>query len=213
MVVGLTEYFIISLAAIFVIVNPLTTAFVFLSLLPRATRKTRKKIALQGCYTALSILIIFALVGGFIFKLFSVSLGAFRIAGGIILLLIAVRMVLSHTGEHDEHALDEEDFGKEIAIIPLAIPFMSGPGAIATVMLLTNEAPSPLHIFFVLLAAAVVITACYFALVYAEAVVNILGNTGKRVVTRLFGIILLVIAIQFIINGTIDTIPVFKAAL
>jgi len=205
---GLFDYWIITIAALFVIVNPLTTAFMFLSLLPRATETTRKTIAKRSSIIATAVFFVFAALGGVIFKMFGITIEAFRIAGGLILFGIALSMI--HKGMDEGESSSNTDvhpdgkITKDISVIPLAIPFMSGPGAIATVMILTSEAPTAWHLVLVFIAILVTTVSCYFAMLYSSFLVRLLGETGKEIVTRIFGIILAVIAVQFVINGVLE---------
>lgn len=205
---GLFDYWIITIAALFVIVNPLTTAFMFLSLLPRATDTARKTIAKRSSLIATAVFFVFAALGGVIFKMFGITIEAFRIAGGLILFGIALSMI--HKGMDEGESASTTDvhpdgrITKDISVIPLAIPFMSGPGAIATVMILTSEAPTAWHLVLVFIAILVTTVSCYFAMVYSSFLVRLLGETGKEIVTRIFGIILAVIAVQFVINGVLE---------
>lgn len=211
MVFGLFEYWLITLSALFVIVNPLTTAFAFVSLTSRATDAAREQLARRATLIAAGIFVTFALLGGVIFTLFGITLEAFRIAGGIILFGIAMGMIRRGQDEGEDVAAAEEQSGhrtgrlaQDLAVIPLAIPFMSGPGSIATVMILTSEAPTPWHLILVFVAIAFTTGACYFSMVYSRYLVRLMGETGKDIVTRLFGLILAVLAVQFVINGVSD---------
>lgn len=204
--IALYEYWLMTIAALFVIVNPLTTAFVFLSMLPTASEQVREQTARRAVIVSSGIFLTFTLLGGLIFQIFGITLEAFRIAGGIILFGIAMGMI--HKGRDEaETSRDQGVDGhgsRDISIIPLAIPFISGPGSIATIMILTSEAPSIWHIGLVILAIAMTTAACYFAMIYSQYLVRFLGDTGKEIITRLFGVILSVIAVQFIINGVLD---------
>lgn len=204
----LFEYWLITIAALFVIVNPLTTAFVFVSLLPRASTQLRNRVALRSSLIATGIFVAFALLGGVIFKLFGITLEAFRIAGGLILFGIAMGMIRKGQDEGEEVTGDDPHgdgrLANDISVIPLAIPFISGPGSIATVMILTKEAPTAWHVLLVFLSIVITTGACYLAMIYAHHLVRYMGETGKEIVTRLFGIILAVIAVQFVINGVLD---------
>ncbi len=204
------EYLLITIAAIFVIVNPLTTAFIFVSLLPRASEKRRRATAKRAVVVSTSIFFTFALLGGVIFQLFGITLEAFRIAGGIILFGIAMGMIRKGQDESEQDGEDDdgdplsEKKGQDVSIIPLAIPFISGPGSIATVMILTSEAPSIWHLGTVFLAILITTVTCFYAMVYSRFVVKYMGDTGKEIATKLFGLILSVIAVQFVINGIYD---------
>lgn len=203
------EYLIISVAALFVIVNPLTTAFVFVSLLPRASEAKRQRTARRAVVISTAVLLVFAVLGGAIFKLFGITLEAFRIAGGIILFGIAMGMIRQGRDESEQSNVEQSGDAHpaaehDVSIIPLAIPFISGPGAIATVMILTSEAPTAWHIGIVFLAILIATITCYFSMVNSKYLVRYLGETGKEIATKLFGLILAVIAVQFVINGTYD---------
>jgi len=204
------EYLTISFLAMFVIVNPLTTAFIFMAMLPNASEVERKTIALRSTKVATALLIGFALLGGIIFQLFGITLAAFRIAGGIILFGIAMGMIRkTDTSARDtakEIKAEHPRIADDISVIPLAIPFMSGPGAIATVMILTSEAPTIYHTGLVFLAVLVCMVTCYFAMMHSKLIVDYLGDTGKDILTKVFGLILAVLAVQFVVNGASDVI-------
>jgi multiple antibiotic resistance protein len=198
---GFWEYWAITISAIFVIVNPLTTAFMFMMLVPFGNVKERNAVAKRAVITSTIVLLVFVAMGGLIFKLFGITLYAFRIAGGIILFGIAMKML----GTRDEHENVANSKQKgDVAIIPLAIPFISGPGSIATVMILTSEAPSVYHLIILIAAIVITTTTCYFTMIYSDYIVKLIGNTGKDVVTRIFGLILAVVAVQFVLNGIIE---------
>ncbi len=207
---ALLEYLTISFLAVFVIVNPLTTAFIFMAMLPKATEVERKTIALRSTKVATALLIGFALLGGIIFQLFGITLAAFRIAGGIILFGIAMGMIRqAGTRERDtaeDIKADHPKIADDISVIPLAIPFMSGPGAIATVMILTTEAPTIYHIVLVFLAVFACMATCYYAMLHSKLIVDYLGDTGKDILTKIFGLILAVLAVQFVVNGTSEAV-------
>ena len=204
----LFDYWIITISALFVIVNPLSTGFVFLSLMPRSSEKTREAVARRATLIATGIFVVFALLGGLIFKLFGITVEAFRIAGGLILFGIAMGMIRKGVDEGEAAAGDDAHgdgrLAKDISVIPLAIPFISGPGSIATVMILTKEAPTGWHLLLVFLAIAITTGACYLAMINSKYLVRLLGETGKEIITRIFGVILSVIAVQFVINGILD---------
>lgn len=218
------EYLLITIAAIFVIVNPLTTAFIFLSLLPRADEQERQRVAKRAVVIATSIFFIFAILGGVIFQLFGITLEAFRIAGGLILFGIAMGMIRqgAQEAEQDDHdgivdeVMERKKAGKkpkqDISVIPLAIPFISGPGSIATVMIVTSEAPTPWHVGLVFLAILITTGTCYYAMLYSKYIVRLLGDSGKEIVTKVFGLILAVIAVQFVINGATDVYRTLQEA-
>ncbi len=204
-------YLLITIAGIFVIVNPLTTAFAFLSLTTRMKEAKRKEIALKATKISTGLFFIFALLGGVIFQLFGITLAAFRIAGGIILFGIAMGMIRSKEKEEDDRkqTKPEGEIADDISVIPLAIPFISGPGSIATVMILTSEAPTIYHTGLVFVAVLITTVTCYYSMVYSKVIVRYLGDSGKQIITKVFGLILAVISVQFVINGAANVLVDF----
>lgn len=211
---ALLEYFVIAIAGMFVIVNPLTTAFVFASLTPNALDAERQAIALRAVIASTIVLFSFALLGSLIFQLFGITLAAFRIAGGLILFGIAMGMLQrSESADHSKaDARPSGSIADDISIVPLSIPFISGPGAIATAMILTSEAPDPWHVIVVFVAILATTVCCYFTMVHSRHVTRVLGESGRKILTKIFGLILAVIAVQFVINGTADAVSDFLAA-
>lgn len=207
-------YLLITIAGIFVIVNPLTTAFAFMSLTTRMGTNQRKAIALKATKISTSLFFLFALLGGVIFQLFGITLAAFRIAGGIILFGIAMGMISSGKDEEEDEdegvKKGEGEIADDISVIPLAIPFISGPGSIATVMILTSEAPTIYHTIIVFLAILFTTVTCYYSMIYSKVIVRYLGDSGKQIITKVFGLILSVIAVQFVINGIASTLVDFQ---
>lgn len=208
---GLIEYFFVAMAAVFVIINPLTTAFVFASLTTRASEGQREEIARRACLIATAMLFTFALLGSVIFQLFGITLAAFRIAGGLILFGIAMGMLQrSEEAEHDQEGnAPSGRIADDISIVPLAIPFISGPGAIATTMILTSEAPDRWHVIVVFIAVLATTVSCYYAMLNSRHVIRFLGESGRKILTKVFGLILAVIAVQFVLNGLGEALGAF----
>jgi multiple antibiotic resistance protein len=202
-------YLLITIAGIFVIVNPLTTAFAFMSLTTRMKEERKREIALRATKISTGLFFIFALLGGVIFQLFGITLAAFRIAGGIILFGIAMGMIRSQGEDERKQTKPEGDIADDISVIPLAIPFISGPGSIATVMILTSEAPTIYHTGLVFVAVLVTTVTCYYSMVYSKVIVKYLGDSGKQIITKVFGLILAVISVQFVINGAANVLVDF----
>lgn len=213
---ALAEYFFIAIIGMFVIVNPLTTAFVFASLTADAEDDEREQVARRAVMTASAMLFAFALLGSLIFQLFGITLAAFRIAGGLILFGIAMNMLnKSEAPDHDKGDVRKSKalLAQDISIVPLAIPFISGPGAIATAMILTSEAPGFWYTIVVYVAILTTTISCYFTMVYSKHVIRWLGQSGRRILTKVFGLILAVIAIQFVLNGVGDAVTDFMVGL
>jgi multiple antibiotic resistance protein len=156
-----------------------------------------------------TILILFTLMGGTILKVFGITIGAFRIAGGLILFGIAMSMLSAQksrvriTPGEEVEAQSKDD----ISIVPLAIPLISGPGAIATVMALQTQADSYLKTGVIILAILTAGLISYITYRYASTFLAKIGETGLNIMTRLLGLILAVMSVQFVINGIRDSFP------
>ncbi len=199
----LTEYALLCFTTLLTLVNPLGIAPVFLALTDRFDTAQRRSIAKKGASTAALILIIFALVGSAIFSFYSITLDAFRIMGGILFFRSGLRMleaIVSRTRStpaEQEEGMDHDD----IAISPVGIPVIAGPGAITAAMMLSAQAESYIHYGILLAAILITLIITYFVFRGADRLAARLGATGMRIIQRIMGIILMVIAVQFIING------------
>ena len=188
-----------------VIVDPVGTAPLFVSLTEGRSDEERQRTARTGVLVAAAILFVFALAGKELLAALGVSLAAFRIAGGALLFLVAIDMVFarqsglrSTTWSEDAEAQQRDD----VSVFPLGIPLIAGPGAIASVMLLMGEAAGSLVAKAVVLAVlAVVLIVTYACLRASAGLVRLLGITGTNVVSRVLGIVLAALAAQFIIDG------------
>ena len=197
------EFAAISLSSIFFIVDPLGTAPIFLAITEGQTAKERNRTALRANVVTFLILVVFAFVGEWILKLLRVTISSFQIAGGILIFTIALSMLQvrrsrAKSTPQEEH---EKQEGEDVAIFPLAIPMLSGPAAITTVMVLINLATSPLHRMLVILSITLTGLFCYLILRASGTLLNLLGRTGINVLTRLMGLLLAVISVQFVIDG------------
>ena len=205
-----------AIIAIVVISNPISTSAIFIALTERMSRKQKQDTIKKSLTYSAGILILFALTGLLLFKIFGFTIGAFRIAGGVLLFTTAVGMLNPKTSQ--EEATDVPD---NIALIPLSIPFTAGPGTIVTVVVLMSEVENIMHstdLFtgivcalgvFVGIAACLGVT--YVMLAKSDLIDGTLKEGGRRVVTTLMGLIVMAIAIQFFINGIKDILPDFMA--
>jgi multiple antibiotic resistance protein len=156
--------------------------------------------------TAFVILTAFALAGSYIFKLFDITLPAFEIAGGIILLLIGLEMLQAkrsatqETHPETEAASTKDDAG----IVPMGIPMLAGPGAITSVMVLVGQAQTRWQMVAILLAIAITAAICFVVLGSATRVATVLGETGIRILVRIMGLLLVALAVQYFVNGMVD---------
>jgi multiple antibiotic resistance protein len=188
--------------AIFAIVDPMGNIPIFYTLTHRFTKEERLRIAKRATIAAIITLVVFGLIGQYIFMLFSITIPAFRIAGGLLLFRIAFNMLYGITpGTKSTEKEKEESMEKDmIGIVPLGIPLLAGPGAISTVMLYNSQGTiGNTIIVFVSIFATLLIT--YFFLINVDGIFNKLGRVGSRAISRIMGLILSAIAIQFLING------------
>jgi multiple antibiotic resistance protein len=202
--------FITSLVSLFVILDPLGNVFPYLALtadLPYADTRT---VPGKACLYSFFILAIFALAGRFIIAFFGISIAAFQIAGGFILFRISIDMIhgRGHFNRLDtSSSLKAEEYG-DIALVPLAVPLMAGPGSITTVLVLTSRARTPAESLTVLAAAIVILVVTYFCFIYADRILGLIKETSLRLLTRIMGLILTALAVQFIIQGLKSAFPV-----
>ncbi len=202
MVKTLQELFLIFTSVLF-IVDPLTAVPTFLAMTQRDVPAVRRLMARRGAWTCAITLTAFALGGSVIFRLFGITLGAFKIAGGVLIGLTALDMVQARRSQQKETPIEKaEGIEKEdVGIMPLGVPMLAGPGAISTVMVLAGTSKSPVTTAG--LYGAIVVTALlsYVTLAGAMRVEQRLGQTGMRILTRLMGLVLSAIAVQFIVDG------------
>jgi multiple antibiotic resistance protein len=199
---GELSFFLGAFAALLTIVNPFSTASIFLTITRGDSKRKKRTMVKKACWTAFFVLLIFAILGSYILSFFSITIDAFKIAGGILVTGVGLRMVRAKrehlpTEREKKAAADKED----ISVIPLAIPMMSGPGAMATALVLMGSAETTFSSAMVLLAIISVILISYFVLVNASIVDKYLKESGKRVADRIMGLIVLVVGVQFIIDG------------
>jgi multiple antibiotic resistance protein len=210
---NIAQFFAVALTSTFFLVDPIAAVPAFLIMTDSAEPEHRRRMAKRAAWTCFVVLSIFAVGGTLIFKLFGITLPAFRIAGGLILLFIGMDMLQARrpktkeTPTETEEALEREDVG----IIPLGIPMLAGPGSISTVMVMMGGAPAWWYAIPLFLAIGMTAFASYWILAAANRVRGYLGETGIRVLTRLMGLLLTAIAVQFILNGLTD-VPMLRSS-
>ncbi len=193
-----------SFIAFLVIIDPPGTAALFVAMSRGVSAHERRRIAWRATVLAGSILFAFALVGSALLEALGIGLPAFRIAGGLLLFLLAFEMVFArHSGlrgvtrSEDEEAEQRHD----ITVFPLAFPLIAGPGAMTSVLLLTGEAPGMGEVLAILAVLALVLAILLATLLQATLVLRLLGVTGSNVIGRVLGIILAALAVQFVLDG------------
>jgi multiple antibiotic resistance protein len=200
------RFSLLALSSIFFLVDPFAALPTFLAITEGSDAARRRRIARKGALTALIVLSAFAFAGEEIFRIFGITLPAFEIAGGVILLLIGLDMLQAKRSATQEAVSDtvaaaqKEDAG----IVPLGVPMLAGPGAITSVMVLVGQAQT--HWQMVAILASIFITAvvCYLVLGYSDRVVRLIGDTGIRILVRIMGLLLVALAAQCFVNGLAD---------
>ena len=198
------DYIISALVTLLVVVDPVGLAPTFLAVTHGLPPKARNRIALRACIIAGTIMAGTALAGDWLLRQLGIGVPAFRIAGGLLLFAIASEMVfgvrIDRQSKQAEDALEEHV--RHIAAFPLAIPLMAGPGAITATLLLASQASGqPLTLAMLLGVIVVVVAACFVVFLIAGRIERLLGVTGNIVLSRLLGVILAALAVQFVIDG------------
>src|SRR5438874_7943581 len=185
--------------------GPLETAAIFGVLTTRARRTARRRLAVQSVLIAGGVLVVFAIGGTKLLGLLQVSMPAFEVAAGILLLLQSIELIFAHPSGLSALTKREEreaEYSEEIAVFPLAILLVAGPASITAAMLLMGQAgadPVRVAVFFLSLLLSLTVT--YAALILVEPLGRVLGVTGANVIARISGILLTALAVQFILNG------------
>jgi len=200
----LFNYAVSALLTLFLVVDPIGLAPTFIAVTHGLPRRARNSVAVRASCIAGAILIGAALIGDWLLATLAISLAAFRIAGGLLLFLIASEMVLGvrmrREGEAAEQAVEEHV--RNIAAFPLAIPLLAGPGAITATVLLAGRAEGdPLHIGVLIAVVAFVAACCVAAFTFAARISRYLGMTGNIVLSRLLGVLLAALAVQYVVDG------------
>lgn len=205
------DYLASSLVTVLIVADPILLSALFLGLTAGMSERQRREVAVRGPLIAFIILVAVGLGGAKVLELLGISLSAFRIAGGLLLLWSAWEMVFDRRGQRLEATADSAitiDHVKDVAAFPLAIPLIAGPGAITAIILLAGRADGRPEYFAGLFAVtALVMLACFAAFLGAERISRFLGVTGRAVSTRMLGIILAAMAVQFVIDGIETVVP------
>ncbi len=198
------EFAIAALVTLFVVVDPIGLAPAFLAVTERLDARQRRRVALRASLIAAAILLGAAVGGDWLLRQLGISLPAFRIAGGLLLFAIASDMVLGWRVEREARTAEQavEEHVRNVAAFPLAIPLLAGPGAItATVLLAGQAAGRPLWLGALFGVIAAVSLASYLTFCAAGRIGRLMGVTGNVVLSRLLGVILAALAVQYVIDG------------
>lgn len=198
------ELFISAFITLFVVIDPPGCAPIYAGLTKGASAAQARSMAIRACLIAAAILVIFALFGEDLLGALHIELDSFRIAGGLMLFWIAFEMVFEKRTQRREDRAEKVAATPEIedvSVFPMAMPMLAGPGAIAAIMLLTNEAEGTDQTLVVLGALAAVLVLTALALIAAGPLIRLLGARVEAVITRLLGVLLAALAAQYVIDG------------
>jgi multiple antibiotic resistance protein len=204
----IVRFSVLALSSIFFLVDPFAAIPSFLAITSTADAARRKRMARKGALTCFIVLTTFAVAGQLIFRMFGITLPAFEIAGGLILLLIGLDMLEARRSPTQETSGDTEEatVKEDAGIVPLGIPMLAGPGAISSVMVLVGQVPSLWHWEMGAILGSIAITAlvAYWVLAGADRVRKVMGETGIRILVRIMGLLLVALAMQYFVNGLTD---------
>jgi multiple antibiotic resistance protein len=198
-----TAFLITAFVTLFVIIDPIGMTPLFVALTQGMGTARRRAIAIRACVTSALLLIVFAAFGEAVLGFIGISMPAFRIAGGLLLFLTALDMLFERRGQRRKGQADaaEEDEGDDPSIFPLAIPLIAGPGSIASVILLAGQKPGVEGLALVIGVMLSVIALVFVMFLMGSLLERALGRVGINVVTRLLGMLLAALAVQFVLDG------------
>jgi multiple antibiotic resistance protein len=202
-------FLVTSLISLFIIIDPPGNIFSYLALCAGFPGATARSLAWRACLYAFLILALFLPLGRLLLQFFGITLPAFQIAGGLILFRIAVDMLegRGHFNRIDtSSSLNAADY-RDVALVPLAVPLLSGPGAISTVLILTSRSKNYLEDGLILLSLALVLLLTYLCFRFSEFLLRYLKETRVRLLTRLMGLIMAALAVQFVLEGLMAAFP------
>jgi len=199
---GPLQFALVTFTSVLFIVDPIAVVPTYLVITSGQSTAQRRATARRACLAATVLLVTFAAMGRGIFGLFGITMPAFRIAGGLILWLVAMDMLHGTRSTQEGTAeITEATVKEDVAITPLAMPMLAGPGAISTVMVLSGQARTTPQTIIVYASILLALLIAWATLRAAERLVIRMGQTGIRVMTRLMGLLLAAIAVQFVITG------------
>lgn len=190
---------------LFVVIDPVGLAPLYLALVSDRTETEQTQIARRAVMVSAVILLGFGLTGAYVLHNLGISLQAFQIAAGFLLFKIALDMIFAHQERETEAEVEEAEAKQDVSVFPLAIPLIAGPGSLASILVLSRESANYyLGLGVVLAAAAVVLLLCYVFLLLSRPLAKVLGQIGINVVTRVLGVLLAALAVQYMLDGLLS---------
>lgn len=203
-------FFLYSFVTLFVIVDPVMNVPFFVTILERTEKEEYEHIIRRAIVIAALILIIFTYGGNLIFRLLGIEMYSFKIAGGILLFIISLEMLFGKRTKTKITKEEEEEWREDIAVTPLAVPLLTGPGAITSGIVLYSSAQTLAQKIMLIAAIITVFFLAYLILKNSKKVFDFLGSTGSRVISRIMGILLAAISVQFVVGGIIEIYGIVK---
>jgi len=203
----MAEFLFNALITLLVVVDPPGLAPIFAALTRGYSEKRKREIAIRGVLVGAGILLVFALIGDVLLGALGISLDAFRIAGGILLFILALDMVFASPRGVRSRTIseqEEDDFSQDVTVFPLAIPLLAGPGAIATVLLFTGGR-EPFEIAAFIGVLLFVLSLTLASLLLAPKIMSLMGETGASVLSRVLGVVIAALAVQFVLDGVMGS--------
>lgn len=195
------QFTMLAFTSLFTMVTPFGVIPLFSTLTSKMETKEVRKIALKGVTTAFIIMVLFAFAGNFIFDFFHISVNGLRIVGGILFFLSGYDMLQGKLNRLKEEGQNFSDFMHDFAISPLGMPIICGPGSITMTIVLFNDTQNVNEKFVLLAVITIVLSITYFILVTSRKILKVLGDNGNKVLMRIMGLILMVIAVELMFSG------------
>ena len=195
------SFLILAISSIVAVMEPFSTIAVYATLTKNMSFEKKLRAITKSMRLSFVVLAFFALTGHLVFQVFNITVSAFQIAGGILLVVVALQML------YPEKSTSLKDGSEDIAVVPLAFPLTAGPGTITTVILLTSKSQNLFDTSFVFVGIFVGVLASFIGMRYSDRLFKYLGDEGLRVVTAIMAIIVLAIAVQFLIDGIGTAVP------
>ena len=202
------DYFKVFIALL-ALINPLGMLPMFISLTHDFDAQQKQRAIRSAALTVVAVIIVCALLGEFIIKFFGISIASLQVAGGLIILLMSFSMINAQTGgtKTTDEERDEAEHKATIGVVPLGIPLLTGPGAMSTVIVMAHNATKPVD-YLVLFGSGVLIAALvWFTFQMAEPIARTMGHTGINISTRIMGLLVAAISVEFIVNGLTTLMP------
>ncbi|SNS71868.1 MarC family protein [Antarctobacter heliothermus] len=195
-----TAFLISAFVTLFVVIDPIGLTPIFIALTQDTDARHRRMVGYRACGVAFGILTLFAFFGEAVLGFIGISMSAFRIAGGILLFITALDMLFERRTKRREDKADEEEF-PDPSVFPLAIPLIAGPGAIASIILLVGQTGDTVEVLSILAVMVAVLLVALALFLIAGPIEHLLGRVGINVVTRILGMLLAALSVQFVLDG------------